>query len=179
MISNVWWWVLAWALTCAAALTNLGEVWAVTVEAKRFSVAVLATKVLATTGRFFFSDGSSLEPSAGLFTPPTEEKWNTVRVGLVRRVSAVHFLWIFECPHWPRYPISLPFLCIRFHLSGYLIFISTPEGDPRSFSFQFPSLRLSLQEPGAWLGGEPDIVWCDCKLMAAPENDAAQPLTLD
>lgn len=43
-------------------------------EGERFSMAVLDTKVLATTGRFFFSDGSSLEPSAGLFTPPTEER---------------------------------------------------------------------------------------------------------
>lgn len=50
---------------------------------------------------------------------------------------------------------------------------------PLSFFFQFPSPLLSLREPGARLGGEPDIVWCGCKLMAAPENDAAQPLTLD
>ncbi len=51
------------------------------VEGKRFSMAVLDTKVLATTGRFFFlSDGSSLEPSAGLFTPPTVEKQNTISV---------------------------------------------------------------------------------------------------
>lgn len=42
-------------------------------EGKQLSVAVLDTKLLATTGRFFFSDGSSLEPSAGLFTPPTED----------------------------------------------------------------------------------------------------------
>lgn len=68
-----------WILALTATLANLGEVWAVRVEGKRFSVMVLDTKVLA-TGRFFFSDGSSLEPSAGLFTPPTEEKWNTVSV---------------------------------------------------------------------------------------------------
>lgn len=42
-------------------------------EGKQLSVAVLDTKLLASTGRFFFSDGSSLEPSAGLFTPPTED----------------------------------------------------------------------------------------------------------
>lgn len=42
-------------------------------EGKRFSVLVLDRRFLA-TGRFFFSDGSSLEPSAGLLTPPTEEK---------------------------------------------------------------------------------------------------------
>lgn len=66
-------------LTWTAALDNLGEAWAARVEGKRFSMAVLDTKVLAATGRFFFSDGSSLEPSAGLFTPPTEEKYNIMK----------------------------------------------------------------------------------------------------
>lgn len=36
-------------------------------------MVVLNARFLATAGRFFFSDGSSLEPSAGLLTPPTEE----------------------------------------------------------------------------------------------------------
>lgn len=43
-------------------------------------MAALDTKVLATTGRFFFSDGSSLEPSAGLFTPPAGKRENTISV---------------------------------------------------------------------------------------------------
>lgn len=67
-------------LTWTAALASRGEAWAAGEEGKRFSMAFLDTKLLATTGRFFFSNGSSLEPSAGLFTPPTEEKWNTISV---------------------------------------------------------------------------------------------------
>lgn len=72
--------ILTWAPTWTAALTTWGELRAVTVEGKRSSMAVFDTKVLATTGRFFFSDGSSLEPSAGLFTPPAEKRENTISV---------------------------------------------------------------------------------------------------
>lgn len=65
------------ALTWAAALPTLDDVWSGREKAEQFSESFFDTKVLERTGRFFFSDGSSLEPSAGLFTPPTKSNRNS------------------------------------------------------------------------------------------------------
>lgn len=77
--------------TCGAAGLDLsgGDCFWLSGAGGQFSVAALGLKALATTGRFFFSDGSSFESSAGLLTPPTpptgdrqsrgaqkEQKWN-------------------------------------------------------------------------------------------------------
>lgn len=59
----------------------------------------LDAKLLATTGRFFFSDGSSLEPSAGLFTPPTGGNSQVSITFIIHTKPATQFIYDIGTGH--------------------------------------------------------------------------------